>query len=262
MVASLTSALLWWRAGRGSGENGELRAIGTVAIALTTICGIALAAFELHLEQPVVDNAIGAEFLNYDLHVDASRRRIELIGSIGPGFGPAFAAALVEIKDPVTVEVASDGGLSHEALVAARALQARPGSTVVVRKVCASACLYLLMAGDERIAEASASLDVHAVAPLAETRNRLMLWSANTAGDAGDKYLIERGLPADMIEASNKAGAGRVLTLSPRGALSAGVLTGIERYGVRLSPAQIAVLPPVPARRIRSASEPPSPWDD
>ena len=262
LTLSVLGPALWITAARRAAGAPELRALGTVLAAIAAVCGGALGLFQLHLERPAVDTAIAQKWLGYDIKVDEGARRIVVVGSIGPDFGRRFEAALARVGNPVTVDISSDGGLVDEAMRAARALELRPDAAVATRKVCASACLILLMAGNDRTADADMFLDIHATGALVPTKNRLVTWSAANAGDESDAFLRERGMPAELVDAANKAGGGKVLSLSPVAALEAGILTAVTHRGLRYGPDRIHELPRRPARQLRPASEPPSPWDD
>jgi hypothetical protein len=262
LVMSVVGPCLWILASRRGHARPELRALGASASVIAAACGIALSLFQLHLEQPAVDGAFAGQWMGYEIEWDPATARVVVVGSIGRGFGRRFEAALAQAPDPVRIELSSGGGLVDEALHAARLLEARPGATVATHKVCASACLILLMAGHERTAEFDTSIDLHATGALTPTDNRLVKWNAQSLGEQADDYLNRRGVPMAMIAAANRAGTEKVLTISPREALDFGLLTAVTHKGEIYGLDRLDELPKATPRRLRAATEPPSPWDE
>lgn len=148
-------------------------------------------------------------------------------GPVGRRFGAAVQQGLAQLSDPVQVEIDSPGGLLDEALRAGRAISARPGASVVARHWCASACLIVLMSGQQRLADRHTQLGFHAATPLAPPQDALFAWSFARQRRAAEAYLLDRGAPADLVARADRIGPRRVVTLTAAQALDRGVLTGV-----------------------------------
>jgi hypothetical protein len=227
IVTALFSAERWWRLASKLGRAPERAGAIRIAVVLLTLLSLLLSGQELRQASLAAKVAVRTAHWTYRVNADPRQRRLSVIGYVGPRFGAAVEHGLAGLGDPVTVEIDSTGGLIREALRAARAIQARPGSTVVVRGWCASACLVVLMAGEKRLADYDAVLSFHAPAPAAETRDRLLTWTMAREGAASDTYLRGRGVPVGVIDRTNRLGPQRLNSISAPGAVGMGILTGL-----------------------------------
>ena len=243
ILSSLAGPGLWWVfAGRrllGPRMAGVVR-LWAAAFALV---GMAVGGVELMGTDVAVAGAAVTAKWAYSVRIDPMANRLVIKGRIGPRFGAAVERGLAGLVDPVSVEIDSPGGLVNEAMRAAKAIGARPGARVVARHWCASACMIVLMSGEQRLADRRALVAFHASAPLVGLRDPLMAWSFARQRRVAETYLVRRGAPSDLVARADRLGPGRVVMLTAAQALDRGVLTG-------LSPAQR------PRRHVRVRSAP------
>lgn len=135
------------------------------------------------------------------------------------------------MADPVRVGIESEGGLVGDALVAARAIETRPGATVVAPVQCDSACLIVLMAGTRRLADSDISLGFHANSDVTAEAERVKIFGFDLESwmrrSADDDYLIRRGVPAKVVAEANRRGHDRLYPIPAGRALASGILTDL-----------------------------------
>ncbi len=81
-------------------------------------------------------------------------------GEISPSFAQKLERALDDAPDAEILRITSGGGLTRAAGIMARQVENR-GMAVVVDRFCASACLDVFLAGDERVLARGARLGCH-----------------------------------------------------------------------------------------------------
>jgi hypothetical protein len=192
-----------------------------------TVMAMFFAFLQLRQTQVATQIAEATADWSFRMQTDPTRHRLVIKGDVGPGFGRQVEDQLAEMKDPVEIEIASGGGLLNEALRAARAIEARPNATVVVRGWCASACLIVLMSGKNRLAAPHAHLDFHAGSAVAKTDSRFRKWAVGQEIKEGDDYLQKRGVPLAVIQRKNQIGPTKLDRVSVPYALESGILTGL-----------------------------------
>ena len=227
IVVTVIGAGAWLRLAsliQGAPERAGVIRIGAT---LLTLVGLLLGVQELRQSSFVARAAARTGSWTYQIRADPLRRRLTINGEVGPRFGIAVERGLAGLRDPVTVEIHSRGGLIREALRAATAIQARPGATVVVRRWCASACLVVLMSGEQRLSDYDGVLSFHATAPAAETQDRMLNWARAHEGAQADAYLRQRGVPAGVVDRTNRLGPARMNSITATGAVRMGILTGL-----------------------------------
>ncbi len=173
---------------------------------------------------------VDAAGLRYTVEVVPDASRIVVSGGIGYGFAQAVQEALDQVADPVRVEIDSTGGLVEQALQVARAIEARPGATVVAGTDCNSACILVLMGGTHRLALEDNALGFHASSNVRAEPERFIVLGVDLDRllneDQADAYLIRRGVPADIVAESNRRGPRSVYFVNTATLLERGVLTG------------------------------------
>lgn len=167
----------------------------------------------------------------YTVEVVPDTNRIVVSGGIGYGFAQAVQAALDKVADPVRIEIDSTGGLVDEALQVARAIEARPGATVVAGMDCDSACILVLMGGTNRLASEGNFLGFHASSNVRAEAERFIVLGFDLDlylnEDQADAYLLRRGIPSDIVAESNRRGPQSVYYVAVQTLLERGVLTGL-----------------------------------
>lgn len=166
----------------------------------------------------------------YTVEVAPDTNRIVASGVIGYGFAKTVQEALDKVADPIRIEIDSAGGLVDEALQVAKAIEARPGATVVAGTDCDSACLVVLMGGTNRLAFQGNLLGFHASSNVRAEAERFIVLGFDLDSalieDRADAYLIRRGVPADIVAEANRRGPQSVYSVSAETLLERGVLTG------------------------------------
>lgn|GEM_PF-3723078 len=226
LAASLGLLIAWLRPGRLGARRPELAAVRSVAVGLLGLGGVVAGSLALYQQHDAILTLRGLRELTYDVHIDAARQVIQVKGSIGPGFDTALTAALDRPGAPNIIEITSLGGLTDEALSAAKRIEGR-GVRVVARRICASACLVLLMAGDERLADVDTRLDFHAPAPISGSTAPAIVYYVKQHAQPFRDYLEARGAPKDVLDAAYRIGPGKVESLSALEALDLHILTGV-----------------------------------
>jgi len=85
---------------------------------------------------------------------------LDIYGEIKPFDVELFSSLLMKFPDAKRVNLDTDGGSLNAAMQIGYTIRAH-GMTTVVTGRCASACLYVLMAGTARLAEQKAQLAAH-----------------------------------------------------------------------------------------------------
>lgn len=228
VVSGLAAGLAWWRlAGRLVARAPETAAVFRIAAVILTSSAGLLSFVELRQAPAVRDVSRARAQYAYAITTDPSARTVTVEGGIGHGFAEALGAELARVGRPATIEIDSPGGLADEALAAAEAIEARGGVRVVARRQCDSACLVILMSGEQRLADYDMTLGFHAVAPVVETDDRLLEWVVVQEGKKIDAYLRRRGAPAADIAEANRLGPARVHAKPAVELAAQGVLTGL-----------------------------------
>lgn len=237
IVASLSSFMGWRRVARSMSGRAELASIIPIAGMIFLVVALAFASLEVRTALVIIPNRVEARSWAANSRIDVVNDRVRILGEIGPDFGARVEASLARVPEPPVIEISSLGGLTVEAMRAARAIQARPGATVIARGRCASACLIVLMAGSHRQADEDLTLQFHAISLEVPTGDRFFKWVSRRAGDDSDRYLEQRGVPQAVIEATNRLGPSHTYPVTAIDALDLGILTDLVDGDQRVPPA-------------------------
>ena len=212
------SALLlltaWWRASR-HWASAEGRGLVRILVVLFALAGTGVASLQAWQASAVGRIALVTETMrDYAFAYDAGTRTLRIEGQIGPGFAAAVDQRLRE--HPVQrVEIISPGGLTDEALRAARRLEAA-GLTVAARKFCASACIIVLMGGERRVADYDMTLDFHASSSSVDLDTEFARYVQHEAAQEARSYLLRRGAPAAYVREADRLGPSKSIGCLPR----------------------------------------------
>ncbi|HEX4182313.1 MAG TPA: GYF domain-containing protein [Caulobacteraceae bacterium] len=226
-ILTLAVGAGWWFFPARLGVSAETKAVVRILAALTVPLGLTFAIIELRQTRYATDVVQVSQALTYVVTSDVELNRVTVTGSVGPGFAREVRRHLPPPGTPVTLEIDSLGGLVREALAVAAELEKRPGSTVIVRHECASACVVVLMGADRRLAAYDGWLDLHAASPVIATTDPLIAWNSAQQGVKAHSYMVRRGVPDAALRRAERLGPGHVLRLPAVAALDAGVLTGL-----------------------------------
>lgn len=253
LSASVGVIAMWLRPGRLAARRPELAAVRSLVVALLGLAGVVCGSLTLYQQRDAVATLRGLRELTYQIDLDRTGKIVQVRGYIGPGFAEALATELAKPSGPDVIEIASLGGLTEEALSTAKVIEARHVK-VVVREICASACLVLLMASDQRLADVGARLDFHASAPVAAITRPASLWYERQQHQRFRDYLQARGAPKDVVDEAFRIGPGKVESLNALEALRLHVLTGVIDGEMPISGERLErALAHSPRRLVRSA---------
>ena len=225
-AALVVSVALWLRlwsrlAGRFS-ELGGVLSIGAVILSLPVAF---FAALQLMQTDFIRRQAAEVSGYTYEITAEPETRTVNVYGTVGPGFARELAKVLRTVGRPATVVVNSSGGLTNEALEAARALGRDQGVTVIAHEQCDSACILLLMGGEKRYADKGMTLGFHAGSPIVEGGLTHLLEEGELDAEA-NAFMIARGIPKTYLERAAAAGADKLVDVPAGELVKAGVLTG------------------------------------
>jgi hypothetical protein len=253
LLASAGVWTVWGRPGDFGVRRPELAAVRSIAVSLLALLGAIVGALQLYQAKAVVSALRGIQGYSYSITSDDARQAIKIRGYIGAGFATTLRRVQQAHPDVKTIEVTSLGGLTDEALDAAKLIEAQR-MTVVVRKVCASACLLLLAGGQERLADYGATLDFHATAPVSSEKLPAIVWNAGQQDALVRAYFEARGFPKDVVDAAYRLGPSKVESLSTLEALDLHILTGVLDNETPVQPAKLRdLLAGAPRRSVRPA---------
>ena len=223
---SLLCFVGWRRVGRTRSST-ELGGMLQIAATLFLIFGATLAGLQIRDAIFLVPSKLTAAQWTYQASADPKTHRVRFTGEVGPGYGRRMEQLLDQAGSPAIVEISSNGGLTGEAMRAAKAIEAHKTVTVVARDHCVSACLIVLMSAERRLADAGMNLAFHATAPIVQTKDKLADWSFKQAVRESDDYLVKRGTPADVVAATNRLGPTMLYRIPAPLAYRRGILTGL-----------------------------------
>ncbi|MES2294085.1 MAG: GYF domain-containing protein [Pseudomonadota bacterium] len=231
-AAGTGAALLWWRAAKIAERAGSSRSwwkvltvTGSVAVAAILLVMLANLPFAYRLQ------VARAGYRDFTLETDAASGTIRMDGIIGPGFARQLGAALKTTPGINTIEIDSIGGLVDEALTAARDIERHGGLTVAAGTTCNSACLIVFMSGEKRIAPLDLVFGFHATAPITTIKGVYRLEELAKGGEAADRYLISRGVPAAFVKGARSLGPSKLYQVSAVRMAQAGAVTQLTDDG-------------------------------
>lgn len=235
-ILTPVSSFLAWNATRLVTSQ-EARGFSRIAIALTALLGAIMAGYMLYQTPQTVTSLLAqTEFADYRIEYDPKTEVVTAQGPVGPGYARALKAKL-EIGPVRRFVITSPGGLSNEAMIAARLLERRKDLVVAARGTCLSACMIILMGGQERWADYDMVLGFHALAPVVDTNSAFWLVQTRQESRETDAYMRSRGVPEDHLLAAAKLGAADMHMVESVDLAEDGTLTGLvgiddERIGV------------------------------
>lgn len=217
MLALVTACLLlivatgaWQLVGIWRSSDAYVRARGSPvwsglakAMCLLGLAQLALATGRSAQELAIVwryGEAVG-EYADYAVEPAEGGRTVVVRGPIGVGFGAAVVEALDAHPQAGRLRITSEGGLVHEALVAAEAIAAR-GMEVEVAVECSSACFALFAAGRRRIVNDGAVLLLHAIEPVVAEADASDAGRDEVDGEtqAYERLLVRHGIPDSVVD--------------------------------------------------------------
>lgn len=225
-LLAVAAPVLWWRAS-ARWPGAEARGVVRILFVLVSIGAGSLAGLQLMQARHVDRLAVAAEQLrDYQFFYEPRTQVLRIEGMIGRGFAHALRRELAN-RSVRRVEITSTGGLIDPALEAARQLQALPHLTVAARGVCASACVIVLMAGGERLADYDMAIDFHASAPIASLPGDWWTVMLRRQDKAADSYMIARGVPKGYLTQSARLGPDKVYSVPAVVLVEQKMLTGL-----------------------------------
>lgn len=227
-LAILTVAVpvLWWRAS-ARWRGAEARGVVRILVVVVSIGASCVAGLQLRQARHVDRITSAAEQMrNYQFFYDPRTHVLRINGMIGRGFAHALRQELAS-RSVQRVEITSTGGLIDQALEAARQLQALPRVTVAAREVCASACVIVLMAGGERLADYDMAIDFHASASITDLQGDWWAVMMRRQDKASNTYMIDRGVPKIYLTESTRLGPGKVYSVPAVMLVEQKMLTGL-----------------------------------
>ncbi len=141
----------------------------------------------------------------YTMEVDPVGNEIIINGTIGPSFADQLEHKLFIHSGIESIVITSPGGLVDEGLKAARVIERKGNLSVIARQTCNSACLLMLMAGNQRYADWDMDLGFHAVSAITHVDEQAIHLAE--LGAEADSYLSIRGVPKEIIAGANAKGA-------------------------------------------------------
>lgn len=266
-VGLALATLLFWSAWRGATarwSSMEARGLVRILVALIALAGAGLAVFHGWQTEAVSRVARAADGMrDYRLTYVPQSQTLKINGQIGPGFAKAVEAQMA--AHPVQrIEITSPGGLIQEALRVARSLEARDGVTVVARRFCASACVVVLMGGEQRLADYDMTIDFHAIDSTVDLKLELQSYIQREQTTEARTYLVGRGAPEAYVREAERLGSGKIYRVPAVILAEQGMLTGLvdgegapvavvdararlaqELPGIELKPFPLSVTDPV-----------------
>lgn len=132
----------------------------------------------------------------YSIEVSAARELITINGILGPSFAKELNRKLSIHAGINTFIINSGGGLTDQALKAAKRIERIPNATVLAEEQCNSACIIILAAGNRRLADWDMEFGFHNISPITEIDPEL--WDLYEIGQEENDYLLNRGLPYEL----------------------------------------------------------------
>jgi hypothetical protein len=228
LLATCIAAPLWWRRGRRISRTQPELGAG-IAAATLVISFVAAAGSLVELAAtPRIARTVSAEaVLQYTLRYVPAERTVYLTGYIGPHLWLRLQPYIGAKGPAKRLVLTSRGGLIDEAMRVARTIEARGDFTTVARGECDSACTVVLMSGKARLADYDMQIGFHAVAPVADRDNPLVVDLVARRGRDSEQYLRSRGVPPAIVARAHAVGPTRVVDVSAIRLVEAGALTGL-----------------------------------
>jgi hypothetical protein len=215
IVAALVSGVLFlrtlWnlankRALEKSGSTG-----GSMKLACV-FCGIIFLVFSvLYVPQGSLIYRVGQARKVYDkfsMDFDPGQDAIIIDGTIGPNFAKQLKQKLDVHAGIDTIVITSPGGLVDQALETAKIIEDYGNLTVVARRICNSACLLVLMAGDTKLADWDMDFGFHATSYITHVDENYEDYMGLTElSEEADQYFLKRGVPESILTEANAKGA-------------------------------------------------------
>ncbi len=225
LVGGYLIYLLWQEAGRLQTKRSRA---GKGIKLLSLISGIVIMAFSVMLvvQAPLLFR-IKMERMSYDdftMTPDLFGEVLYIDGLIGPSFAGRLKNALKENPEIREIHITSFGGLVDQALEAASLIEDRPGLTVIARNLCDSACIIVLMAADNRIADRDMMLGFHRPVPIIDIPESLIKFSGMRS--KADDYLVSRGVPQEIIDHRDASGKNALKMIPATSLAELGVING------------------------------------
>ncbi|MFT4250893.1 MAG: DUF4339 domain-containing protein [Caulobacter sp.] len=250
-ILALAAPLVWIRSARRGEGAGALRILGVLAM----VIGVTLSAMLL-LQAPAVWRLVRIKGpqVEHAFSYEPKSRVLSIYGEIGLGFAHDLRVQLERHPEVRRVDITSIGGLVEEALRAGRELADRKGLTVAARARCASACVIVLMGGDQRLADYDMDIEFHASAhdpqfdsPHARVGGRILDRDAR-------RFMEPRGVFKKGLDEADRLGPGKLYRVPAADLVAGGMLAGLlDEDDRRLTPAQAR------ARVLEEYGEPLSP---
>ncbi|PLR22240.1 hypothetical protein SGCZBJ_19365 [Caulobacter zeae] len=239
-LLAVVGPLVWVRVARGGEGGGALRILAVLAMVL----GLGLSAMQL-FQAPILWRLVQAETSKvlHGFDYEPKSRILHIDGEIGLGFARDLRAEFERHPDVARIDVSSPGGLVDEALRAARDLAGRKGMVVAARGQCASACVILLMGGEERLADYDMDIEFHASSLPPEFDTAHLRVGGRVLDREVRRFLQGRGVYAKGLDEAERLGPGKLYRVPAADLVAPGMLTGlVDEEDRRLSPAQARAL--------------------
>lgn len=225
-IVAVLLACAWWSA-TADWSSMEGRGFVRILVLGVAFIGLSVAGFQALQAETVRRLTVAGDAMRgYVLTYEAGSQTLRIRGPVGPGFAEAVKAQL-DAHPVRRVEITSPGGLLDPALRVGKALEARPGMTVVARELCASACLAVLMGGEQRLADYRMTIDFHASAPTAPLDLELARYIGRKQTQEARAFIIRRGAPEAYVRESERLGPGRIYRAPAALLVEQGMLTGL-----------------------------------
>ena len=242
LLATTVTAPLWWRQGRRLSRRApELGALVLAAVLVLSFATVSASFVVLAATPGIARTAAAIAEFRYSLRFDRSQRTVYLVGNVGPRLWLSLRPYFGENGPARRLVITSSGGLVGEALRVARMIEARGDVTTIARGQCDSACTIVLMSGKSRLADFDMRIGFHAAAPVTDSSNPLVVDLVSQEGDASDRYLERRGVPAAIVTRARRLGPRQLVYVSATRLAELGVLTGLLDGDMPVTPAEAKV---------------------
>lgn len=157
----------------------------------------------------------------YSLALESNNTILSITGGINLGLKKKVQSYIKKYKTIRTIKLESTGGLTKEAKNVAKIIEDHKLNTLATG-ICASACSYIFIGGEERIVSPNARFMFHR--PYIEGISDTIL-SANIKKDK--QYFIQRGVDSDFVQKIFNTPNSTLLSVSNSELIDTGVATKI-----------------------------------
>ena len=156
---------------------------------------------------------------------------LNIQGTIGPGFSAELAGNLKAHKNIKIIRINSGGGLLSESLAAARAIEEHGNITTHATETCASGCIIVLLAANERWADHDMKLGFHGSSNIIGQNATEEEKKQNIYLRLADAYLEKRHVPQDVLNFKYSSTNTEFLFVEAKRLLASNTLTALFKDG-------------------------------